>query len=133
MTGRLPCGMSLSPRAFARIAAFALAMSAPVHAAITVTGLADETKYNNTVSFSITADPNAATTTASLDGFPVAVGSTITITAISYHELRTESRTAAGALLDSKFIRFIVRDNAVRGDTEDGIPPHTPFRTVNDA
>ena len=33
------------------------------HAAITVSGLADKTKYANSVAFTITADPGAATTT----------------------------------------------------------------------
>ena len=105
----------------------------PAFAAITFTGLADKMKYNNTVTFTVVADPAAATTTATLDGAPAAVGSAITVTAISYHELKAESRTAANVLVDSKTMRFIVRDNAVRGDTESGIPPHTPFRTVNDA
>jgi hypothetical protein len=113
--------------------AMALALACTAPGAITISGVADKTKYNNTVTFTVTADPNAATTTATVDELPVAVGSAVTVTAISYHELRAESRTSGGALVDSRLIRFIVRDNAVRGDTESGIPPHTPFNTVNDA
>jgi len=103
------------------------------HGAITISGIADKTKYNDTVTFTVTADPLAASTTATLDDLPITVGSPDTVTAISYHELKAESRDAGGGLVDSKLIRFIVRDNAVRGDTESGIPPFTPYRTVNDA
>ncbi len=110
-----------------------LAAACPAFAAITFTGIVDKTKYNNTVTFTVNADPAAATTTATVDGAPVAVGTAVTVTAISYHELKAESRTAGNVLVDSKLIRFIVRDNAIRGDTESGIPPHTPYRTVNDA
>lgn len=108
----------------------------PLPAAITFTGstgFADKAKLDNTATFTVIADPNAATTTATLDGVPVPVGSAVTVTSIQYHELKAESRAAGGALVDSKTIRFIVRDFAVRGNTEDGIPPHTPYRTVNDA
>lgn len=108
-------------------------LACPAFAAITITGIADKTKYNNTASFTVTADPAAATTTATLDGVPTTVGSAVAVTAFSYHELKAESRTAANVLVDSKTIRFIVVDNAGRLGTEDGIPPFTPYRTVNDA
>jgi hypothetical protein len=104
-----------------------------VRGAITITGVVDKTKYNNTATFLIVADPNAASTTATLDDAPVAVGSSVTVTEIRFHELRAESRDANGALVDSRLVRFIVRDNSGRGGTEDGIPPHTPFKSVPDA
>ena len=102
----------------------ALAVSA--QAAITIRGVVDKTKYDNTATFTVTADPAAATTTATLDGVAATVGSAVVVTAISYHELLAESRTAGNVIVDSKLIRFIVRDNAVRGDTESGIPPRLP-------
>lgn len=110
----------------------ALALLPAAHAAITVTGVTDKTKYANSVSFTITADPGAATTIATLDGLPVAVGSSVMVNTVRYHELITKSRTAGNVLSDSKTIRFIVHDPA-RNGSEDGIPQHTPFRTVNDA
>ncbi|MDB6171657.1 MAG: hypothetical protein JWL59_968 [Chthoniobacteraceae bacterium] len=106
--------------------------AASAYGAITITGIVDKTKYDAPRSFTVAADPNAAATLATLDGVTTAVGSAVNVTAFGYHELRAESRTADGALVDTKTIRFIARD-ARRGDTEDGIPPHTPFRTVNDA
>ena len=108
----------------------ALAVSAD--AAITFSGIADKTKYSNTVTFTVTADPGAATTTATVDGVPVAVGSPVTVTAVSYHELKAESRDAGNAIVDSQLRRFIVHAS-VREGSEDGIPPHTPFRSVPDA
>ena len=102
------------------------------HAAITVSGVADKTKYDNSVTVTITADPNAVTTTATLDGAPMEVGSGVLVNSIRYHELKAESRDAGNVLLDSKTVRFIVR-NSTRNGSEDGIPTHTPFRTVNDA
>ena len=109
-----------------------VASASALSAAITVSGVADKTKYTDSASFTVTADPNAATTTATLDGAAVAVGSAVQVTAKTYHELRAESRDAGGALVDSKLIRFLVKDSA-RGGSEDGIPPHTPAKSVDDA
>src|SRR5678815_1129584 len=104
----------------------------PARAVITIGNVVDKTKYDAPRSFTVTADPNASTTTATLDGQPTTVGSAVIVTAVGYHELKAESRTAQGALVDSKLVRFITRDPS-RNGTEDGIPPHTPFRVVNDA
>ena len=101
-------------------------------AVIVISGIADKTKYSTTATFTVTADPGAATTTATLDGVPVAVGSAVVVNGAFYHELKAESRTVANVLVDSKTIRFIVTASG-RNGTEDGIPPFTPFKTVNDA
>ena len=122
----------MRPTSLLGILAFSIA-SLSAQAAITFTGLTDKTKYNNTVTFTVVADPGAATTTATLDGAPIAVGTPITLTQVRYHEVAAESRTAGNVLADSKLIRFIVRDNAVRGDSESGIPQHTPYKSVQDA
>jgi hypothetical protein len=107
-------------------------LAGTARAAIAIAGVADKTKYPTSVAFTVTADPGAASTTATLDGVATVVGSQVTVTAVSYHELKAESRTAGGALVDSKTVRFIVTDDSRKG-SEDGIPPHTPLRTVNDA
>jgi hypothetical protein len=103
-----------------------------LQAVITISGVVDKTKYDASVTFTVTADPSAVTTTATLDGSSTAVGSPVGVTSFGYHELKAESRNGTGGLVDSKLVRFIVRD-PVRGNTEDGIPPFTPLRTVNDA
>ena len=65
-----------SMKSWSRIVSSRLSRCLPAaHAAITVSGVADKTKYDNSVTVTITADPNAATTTATLDGAPFAVGS----------------------------------------------------------
>ena len=111
---------------------FLLLGVATSRAVIVISGVADKTKYSASVTFTVTADPGAATTTATLDGLPVTVGSAVVVNGAFYHELKAESRTAANVLVDSKTIRFIVTA-AGRNGTEDGIPPFTPFKTVNDA
>lgn len=100
--------------------------------AISVSGVVDKTKYTDTVTFTVSADPNAATTTATLNGNPITIGAAVQVTAKTYHELRAESRDALNAVVDTEVVRFLVKDSA-RGGTEDGIPPHTPSRTVDDA
>ena len=112
------------------LAAFLLPLS--LSAAITITGVADKTKYDASVTFTVTADPNAVTTTATLDGLNTAVGSPVNFNSFGYHELRAESRNGTGGLVDSRLVRFIVRD-PVRNGSEDGIPPFVPLRVVNDA
>jgi len=102
------------------------------HSAITISNIVDKTKYDAPRTFTVTADPNAETTTATLDGLAITVGVSFNVTSFGYHELIAQSRSGTGALVDSQRVRFITRDPR-RGDTEDGIPPHTPFPLVNDA
>ncbi|MEI7908181.1 MAG: hypothetical protein WCK77_00965 [Verrucomicrobiota bacterium] len=120
--------MKLRTRLFLTV----LALLPAARAAITISGVADKTKYANSASFTVTADPSATTTTATLDGAPVAVGSSVLVTSVRYHELVAISRTAGNVLVSTKTVRFIVHDST-RNGTEDGIPQHTPLRTVNDA
>lgn len=101
-------------------------------AVIGISNIADKTKYDAPRSFTVTADPGATSTTATLDGQPIAIGTAVNVPTIGYHELRAESRNANGDLVDSKYVRFITREPS-RVGTEDGIPTHTPFRVVNDA
>ncbi len=115
-----------------RLLPLLLALSPAAHAAIGISGVTDKTKYTNTVTFTITADPAAVVTTATLNGSPVAVGSGVTVTSVRYHELKMESRDASNLLVDSRTVRFIVT-NSARGGSEDGIPTFTPYRSVNDA
>jgi hypothetical protein len=107
-------------------------LSAAAPAAISISGVADKTKYSDAVTITLGADPAAASTTATLNGQPFAVGSAVVVNAVRYHELKVESRDAADTLVDSRLVRFIVR-NSARGGTEDGIPTFTPARVVDDA
>ena len=78
-----------------------LTLAASAHAVITISGVVDKTKYTNTVTFTVTADPGAATTTATLDGVTTSVGVAVPVTVLTYHELKAESRTAGNVLVDS--------------------------------
>lgn len=120
----------MNPRLLVLLSAVVLAPSA--RAAIGISGLADKTKYTNSVTFTITADPAAAVTTATLNGAPFTVGSSVTVTSVRYHELKVESRDVSNVLVDSRTVRFIVT-NSARGGSEDGLPTFTPYRAVNDA
>ncbi|MEO7319323.1 MAG: hypothetical protein ABIZ56_10075, partial [Chthoniobacteraceae bacterium] len=114
----------------------------PGFAAITFSGIADKGKYTDAVTFTVVADSTAnTTTTATLDGVAQPVGVARTISdrmERCYHEVAAVSRdNTTNAVVDTKLIRFILRDTERRagGDpgTEDGIPPFTPYKTVNDA
>ena len=122
----------MRPTSLLGILAFSLT-SFSAQAAVSVTGIADKTKYSNTCTYTVVADATAGTTTtATLDDVPTLVGSPVTVTSVRYHELRAESRDGGGALVSSQVVRFIVHSSA-RNGSEDGIPPHTPFKTVQDA
>lgn len=117
-------------RLFPFFAALLLPLS--LSAAISISGATDKTKYDTSITFTVTADPTAATTTATIDGLNTSIGSAVLVNSFGYHELRAESRNGTGGLIDSRLVRFIVRD-PIRAGSEDGIPPFTPLRTVNDA
>ncbi len=100
------------------------------HAAITVTGVQDKTRYYDAVTFTIAA-PSGSATTATLDGQPVAVGVPVTVNQVRYHELAVTQQPGGGTP-EALQIRFIVR-NSQRSSTEDGLPTFTPPPLVADA
>lgn len=114
----------------------------PSFAAITFTGIADKGKYTDTITFTVVADTTANTTTvATLDGvaLPVSVAKTISNRMERcYHEVAATSRdNTTNAVVSTALVRFVLRDTERRAGqdpgSEDGIPPHTPYKTVNDA
>ena len=122
----------MRPTSLLGILAFSLT-SFSAQAAVSITGVADKTKYSNTVTYTVVADTVAGTTTtATLNGVPTTVGSAVVLTTVRYHELYAESRDGGGALVSSRLVRFIVT-NSARGGSEDGIPSHTPYKSVQDA
>jgi hypothetical protein len=100
-------------------------------ATITITGVADKTKNNTSVTFTVTPDPAAVTTTATLDGVATTVGSSVNVTGVSYHELRARAamRVAPGRLEAGATSSH--RSGSERHGGWDS--PFTPFRLVNDA
>jgi len=113
-----------------RIAAALLTLltAANLSAQIGIGGVANNTIYTGSASFHVTNEVGYAYD-ARLDGEPVAVGVSVPVTRVDYHQLyvlRTNISTLAVA---SRLVQFIVR-SPERGSTEDGIPPFTPYPPI---
>ncbi|MEK7951507.1 hypothetical protein [Luteolibacter soli] len=106
-------------------------LSLAAHAAITVNGVADNSYYNDTATFTVVADPGF-NFTAALDGTSVIVGSPVTTQAVGYHELEITRTPSAGGTTELLSLQFIIRAST-RGSTESGLPAWTPHRIVEDA
>ncbi len=100
-------------------------------AAITITGLQDKKVYANRVAFTIQSEAGFEYT-AQLNGKPVAVGTSVTVDEPNYCELDVRRRDASSGVEESKFVQFIVRATA-RGNSEWGLPPWTPYPTIDSA
>src|SRR5262245_17679825 len=120
-----------SARSWSYFLAFPLLVAMPAFAAITVNGLADRSRYDGSVAFTIVAEAGF-NTTATLDGAPRTVGVQDMVDGIGYHELFVSKQPQAGGTVETLTIRFIVR-NPERISTEDGIPTWTPPPVVDDA
>ena len=97
-------------------------------AQIPVNGLADKSVYVDQVSFSIPAEPGFSYS-ATLDGLPVPINTTNILSQVDYHQLlvqRTNTSTLQAASLS---LQFLIRSSE-RGDTENGLPPWTPYPTI---
>ena len=111
----------------------ALIPSFSAKAAIGITAPNDKTySVSTSTTITVTADPAAVTTTATLDGAPFPVGVATVVSTFGYHELNAESRNASNVVLDSQTRRFNIT-SPERNGSENGLPPHTPYRIVNDA
>jgi hypothetical protein len=97
-------------------------------AQVAISGITDRTVYSDRATFLITNQPGF-TYLALLDGQPVEVGVSLTVTAVDYHELWVYRTNTATLSVTNQLVRFIVRSSA-RGGSEDGIPPWTPYPTI---
>ena len=100
-------------------------------APLDVTGIADRnySSYNNQVSFSVPST-NGYSYLVTLDGQRVPTDVTVTVNTVEYHEVsiwRTNLQTSSAT---NRLVRFIVVDSN-RAGAENGIPPWTPYPTVN--
>ena len=66
---------------FLAVVLCSICAAASARAAIGIANIVDKTKYDAPRAFTVTADPNAATTTATLDGAPITVGVAFNVTA----------------------------------------------------
>lgn len=105
--------------------------SASALAAITITGLQDKKVYADHVAFTIQSEAGFEYT-AQLNGKPVAVGAAVAIDEPNYYELDVRRRNTSSGAEESELIQFIVRATA-RGNSEWGLPPWTPYPTIDSA
>ena len=92
--------------------------SLSAQAAITFTGVADKTKYIDTLTFTVVADNTAnTTTTATLDGVSLPVGVARTLNQRfdrSFHQIVATSRdNTTNAVVDTKTVRLRVQPGQI--------------------
>jgi hypothetical protein len=106
-------------------------VAARAPAQIGIGGVADRTIYTSQVTFTVTNEAGYAYD-ARVDGTAVAVGSPVAVTNAEYHELFVWRTNTTSMAVTSRLVRFIVRA-AERSNTEDGIPPWTPYPPIDSA
>lgn len=100
-------------------------------AAISVSGISNETNYTGEESFTV-GDPAGFVTSATLNGAAVAVGTSVSVSAAGFYELVvTQTPDGGGAPAEQSFL-FNIREPG-RGSTETGLPAFTAAGLVNDA
>ncbi len=119
--------MTIMTRAMNQLALFSLlpvCLCATARGQITISGVADKSVYADQATFTI-PQTTGWSYEARMDGFPVAVGRPVTVTSVGYHELSVGRTNSSTAVVETSFLRFIVRSSE-RGSTENGLPPWTP-------
>lgn len=100
-------------------------------AQIPISGVSDETVYVDQVTFTISSQ-SGYTYDARLDGNPVPVGTPVLVDRVNYHELSVFRTNTATLAVTSQLLQFIVRSSE-RGETENGLPPWTPYPVIPSA
>ena len=108
-----------------------LAIAAGAHAAISVSGLSDETSYTGPRSFTIDA-PAGFVTTATLNGAAIPVGTSVSVSTAGFYELVVNETPEGGGVATEETFLFNLREPG-RGSSETGLPAFTAAALVNDA
>ena len=106
-----------------------LAGTLPIGAAISVSGITDESNYTGERSFTVD-DPAGFTTTATLNGTGIAVGTPVAVSEAGFYELAVTETSGAGT--SEETFLFNIREPG-RGSSETGLPAFTAVLLVNDA
>ncbi len=114
-------------RVFAALVLSPLLLSAQ----ITITGVADKTTYNNTVTLTVGTQAGFDYN-ATLNWQPIATGGPVVVNKPDFYELRVDATNQSGGAVTSLYRRFIVLDTS-RVGTEWGLPPHVPFPVIQSA
>ena len=99
--------------------------------AIGISGAADRSYYNNQVSLFITNAPGFSYF-ATLDGNPVAVGATVLVNKIDYHELSVWRTNTSTLATSNRLVRFVIT-TADRSCCDGGLPNWIPYPFINSA
>jgi hypothetical protein len=124
---RTPCSLPL----FTAAVLLAAAAAPPARAQITVTGIADQTVYDDDATFRVPAVAGYEYT-ALLNGEPVAVNAQVTVAAADYYELAVSRRNTTSGAVENLTLQFIVRSTE-RGNSEWGLTPWVPFPPIPSA
>lgn len=98
-----------------------------VRAQINVSGVADKSTYNNSVTFTIGTQAGYDYN-ATLNWQPIATTVPVTV-GPDFYELRVDATNQVTSAVSSLYRRFIVMATE-RGDTERGLPTHVPFPVI---
>ncbi len=96
-----------------------------------VEGVSDEKVYANRVSFVVRSE-DGFETNADLNGEAIPLDETVEVNRADYYELSIVRQELLTGVEESELIQFIVRDTA-RRNSEWGLPPWTPFPTIDSA
>src|SRR5512142_2316182 len=88
-----------------------LVAAAGLRAQITVSGISDNTIYNDWATFTVQTQAGYDYG-ALLDSAPAPVGTAVTVRQVDYHELRVFATNQNTLAVTSQLIQFIVRDSA---------------------
>ncbi|HEU0012001.1 MAG TPA: hypothetical protein VFT34_19460, partial [Verrucomicrobiae bacterium] len=108
--------------------ALSLALALSATGQITINGVADKQTAADSITFTIVAQAGY-TYAAFLNTNPLPVGIAVTVNRPDFYQLyviRTNDTTSAVEYLLRRFIVF----TTVRGATELGLPPHTPWPVI---
>lgn len=107
------------------------AIAGPALAAISISGVADNQKYNDSVSFTINSEAGFDYT-AQLNGAAIATDVAIEVDQPEYYELYVHRVDQSTTAEESVLIQFVVRASE-RGSSETGLPKWVPYPLIDSA
>lgn len=114
-------------------AVLGIAASVPAQVPLDVTGITDKAynSYSGSASFRV---PSATgySYRVLLDGQPVPTDVTVVVTNMDYHEVSVWRTNLQSSAVTNRLVRFLITTPG-RGNTEHGIPPHTPLPAIPSA
>lgn len=106
-----------------------LAIVSPAAAQIVVNGLGTRNTYPNEAVFTVPSETGFIIV-AELDGTPIPLDTSTSVSTAGYHELLLTKTPNAGGLMETETIQFIVRDPN-RPSSDNGISTWTPLPAVS--